>query len=250
MKYIDIPNLPIGPVTLAVIDGRINANIEEKLLGYGIKLIKTGKHPKVYEAISYHPDIVITHIGGNSIVYAPGTGDDFLKILSAYGFELIKGETDLKQKYPGNIAYNAARVGNYVFHNIKYIDPVVKRELLKRDVEILHVNQGYSKCSISVLNEKLIITSDLIIARNAEKKGIETLLIEPAENILLSGMSYGFIGGCTGLIDKCTLAISGNLSTMKEAYKIQQFLFRNGIKTASLSKENLIDIGSIIPLMS
>lgn len=248
MKYINTPNLPDGPVTLAVVDGRIKENMEEKLLSFGIKLVKTRKYSAVYEAISYHPDIILNHIGGNSIVYAPGTDNNFLKELAELGFQLIIGETFLKDKYPGNIAYNAARVGDYVFHNKKYIDPVLMNELKKRDIELLHVNQGYAKCSIAIVNEKLIITADSGIARVAERKGIETLLIEQDENILLPGMKRGFIGGSSGLINNHTLAVTGNFDSLKSSEKIRKYLNKNGIKPVSLSDEITMDIGSILPL--
>jgi hypothetical protein len=102
----------------------------------------------VYEAISYHPDILLCHAGGNSIVYAPGTDAGFVGELSGLGFKLLEGRTTLKDRYPENIAYNAARVGKYVIHNFKYTDPLLKELFEKEGLDFIHVNQGYAKCSI------------------------------------------------------------------------------------------------------
>ena len=248
MRHIEISNLPLGQVVLALVDGRIDIYMEEKLTSYGIKLIKTKRHFGVYTAISYHPDIMLNHIGGDCIVYAPGTNKDLLAELKTFGYRIVEGESILKDKYPGNIAYNAARVGNFVFHNKKYIDPVLKNEFSKRDVELLHINQGYAKCSITILNEKLIMTADAGIAKVAEKNGIETLLIEQDENILLSDLSHGFIGGSSGLIDNNTLAITGNFDLLKKSNEIRQFLFKKAIQPISLSDKRIVDIGSILPI--
>jgi dihydroorotate dehydrogenase len=111
------------------------------------------------------------HLGSEKIIYAPGTNTEFLDALKAYGFRLIEGKTVLSDSYPGNIAYNAARVGNYAIHNFRYTDPLLKDMLEKTGVEFINVKQGYSKCSICIVDQNRIITSDKGIEKAAEKKG-------------------------------------------------------------------------------
>lgn len=202
MKYIDVPNLPDGDVSLAVVDKRIEPEIAASMEKSGIKLIKTCPYPGMYEAVACHPDIILHHAGGKNIIYAPGTCSHLVNILSAYGFTPVCGKTYLSPKYPLNISYNVARIGNIAFHNLKYTDPVLREELDKQGVEFVHVNQGYTKCSVSIVDKNSIITSDNGIAKIAEKKGIEVLLIEVDKNIQLKGLDYGFIGGASGLIGK------------------------------------------------
>ena len=250
MDYIALPNLPEGSVNLAVIDGRISSAAEGQLLLNKIKLIKTSRHTGVYEAVSYHPDIMFHHIGLNRIVYAPGTDDTLLNVLSGFGFNLIKGDSELSSKYPCDIAYNVARVGMFFFHNMKYTDAVLKSELEKCGIEPVHVEQGYAKCSISIANGSSIITSDTGIARVAEKKGIDVLLIDFKQNILLPGLSYGFIGGCSGLVGKSMWAVNGDEKKLTSFKEIHDFLSRKNIQLLSLSDDQVVDIGSIIPLMT
>jgi len=250
MNYVEIPNLPEGPVLLVVVDGRISGKIEQKFRELGVKLIKTHAYPGVYEAISYHPDIMIHHIGGDAIVYAPGTHPELLNLLSDSGFRLIQGSCVPGPSYPENIPYNAARVGNFAFHNLKYMDPVLKRELDRQGVELVHVNQGYAKCSISVISSNCIITADRGIARTAEAKGVEVLVIEQEEAIVLPGVSSGFIGGSTGLIDKNRWLITGSLERLKSADKIFSFLSQKGFEIVQASDEQVIDVGSVIPLLT
>jgi len=250
MNYIKTPNLPEKPVKLAVIDGRADNRVLNKLSTLNIEVIKTRVHPGVYESISCHPDIVINHVGGDTIVYAPGTDAEFLNALSQWGFKLIKGQNTPGMKYPHNIAYNAARVGNFVFHNLKYMDPVLKRELNKAGVEFIHVKQGYAKCSIAVVDQNAIITADAGIAKAAETRGIETLFVEIGEDILLPGMNCGFIGGSTGMIDKDKLFFTGSLDKIRCARKIKNFLDAKGIKIIEASDERAVDLGTIIPLLT
>lgn len=250
MNYVHVPNLPQSPVSLAVVDCRAGQKIISSLEALGVELIKAKIHPGVYEAISCHPDIMIHHIGRNRILYAPGTNIELLCSLSSHGFELIKGQTSLSGKYPGDIAYNAARIGNFAFHNLKYTDPVLKNELFKEEIELIHINQGYAKCSICIVSHNSIITSDVGIARIAEKHGIESFLLECDNGIVLPGLDYGFIGGSTGLLDKNKLAVAGDFYRLPAADNIEKFVNGKGINIISLSNEKIVDIGSIIPLLT
>jgi hypothetical protein len=250
MNFINVPNLPQNRIKLAVVDGRINNKLKDKFYETGINLILTKIHPNLYSSISYHPDVILHHIYEKNIIYAPGTDTDTLNELNSLGFKLIKGEAELSYKYPGNIAYNVARVGNFAFHNLKYSDTVLKNELSKLGVELIHVSQGYSKCSISIVDANSIITADLGIAKAAEKKHIDVLLIEAGENIVLTGLATGFIGGSTGLFNKTEWAISGNIELLTSYKKIYDFLNLRNIKIISLTDEPIIDIGSIIPLLT
>lgn len=233
---------------MVIADGRINNSIEEGFKKKNISVIKTKAYKGVYEAISFHPDIFFHHLGGSDIVYAPGTHEQTLSQLLSYGFKLIKGLTTLSSKYPHNIAYNVARIGKLAFHNTKYTDTILANELEKRKVRLIHVNQGYSKCMVCIVDEKSIITSDKGIAKAAKDNGLEVLLIESAEKILLPGFDSGFIGGSTGLINKNELAFSGNLETLNSSEKIFDFVRARNIKLVSLTYNSIYDIGSILPI--
>jgi len=250
MKYVEIPNLPEAKVKLAVIDGRVNLEAQSSFKELGIELIKTDQHISVYPAIAYHPDIILHHIGGNKVLHAPETELRLLRILRKYGFELYEGSTKLINKYPGNIAYNVARVGDLAFHNLKYTDPLLKRMLENSGIKFVHVNQGYSKCAISIIDSKSIITSDRGIAIAAETSGLEVLLINQNESILLPGISNGFIGGSSCLIDKYKWAVTGNINSLLSCKKICEFLEKKGISIVQLTSKKLIDLGSILPLIT
>ncbi|RCX20978.1 hypothetical protein DFR58_101182 [Anaerobacterium chartisolvens] len=248
MNFIEIPGLPRSKACLAIVDGRIEARIEEAMAKQGIALIKTEKHQGVHDAISYHPDVMLHHLGGRYMVYAPETPCSTLDRLRDFGLILIKGETALTHDYPGDSAYNVARVGGHAFHNTRYTDPVLRRELEKRGVDLIHINQGYSKCSICIVDQKSIITGDKGILKATGKKEIEVLHVEQEDNIVLTGFKYGFIGGSTGLLDTTRLAFSGNAGSLKSYAAINEFIKSRGMEIFSLCDGPVKDIGSIIPL--
>lgn len=250
MNFIKIPNLPQNTVSLALVDGRISAAAESTLEQLGIKLLKTISHPGLYEAVCAHPDMLLHHTGGNRIVHAPGIGTNLAAALKEAGFELICGETELAPKYPRDIAYNAARVGSFYFHNLKHTDPILRKELENAGIEPVHVEQGYAKCSVAIIDEKAIITSDQGIAMAAGQKGIQVLLIHPSQNILLPGLECGFIGGATGLVGKNKLYVNGDARLLKDNASIQRLFSQKKLELISLSDLQVVDTGSIIPLMT
>lgn len=249
MKYVDIPNIPYNKAALAIVDGRISDSLEKGIIDLGVQLIKTKAYPSLYTAVSFHPDMFIHHLGGRIIVYAPGTSESTLSELEKLRFELIRGETELGSTYPGNVSYNVARIGRYAFHNTKYTDKVLRDWLYKMDVELIHVNQGYAKCAISVVDENSLITMDRGIAKIAEKKGFDVLVIEE-QGILLPGLGNGFIGGSSGLIERNKWAVAGNFDKLSSSCEIKSFLVRKGIEIVSLSAHQVIDIGSLIPVLT
>ena len=249
MKPVLIPNLPSSDVLRVIIDGRVSQKIKDFLKQQNVTVIPTIAHPDVYLAIAYHPDIMFHHIGDNIIVYAPNTPQALINSLSELGFEMKIGHSFLGSKYPYSIAYNIARIGNYSLHNTKYTDPVVKELLYKRDIELIHVEQGYTKCLTCVVDQNSIITSDFGIYRKASEVGIDALLIEPDKSIILEPYDMGFIGGATGLIGQKKLAFAGNVNFHKNSKEILNFLSLKAVDVVMLNDERLLDIGTIIPLL-
>jgi hypothetical protein len=249
MAFITNPNLPEKAVNLAVVDERISCQAEDGLNALGVKVLRLQPHKGLYSAVSGHPDMQLHHIGGRTIIYAPGTDRAVLDALAAHDFVLIAGESILTPSYPADIAYNVARVGSWYFHNLRHTDPVVRGVLERMGIEPVHVEQGYSKCSILPVGNELIITTDAGIARAAEKKGLEVLLVDYEKSIRLPGLDHGFIGGAAGMLGHEVCALNGNMRKLDCFAAFSSFLSKNNIKIVELSNEQVTDIGSILPLL-
>ncbi|MCX7903868.1 MAG: hypothetical protein N2486_05110 [Caloramator sp.] len=245
-KFLENPNLPKGRVSLVVVDGRVPKEIERAFFELNIRIIKT-ERISTYDAIAYHPDIMLHHLGREKIVVAPNTSERVVYNLENEGFKIIVGKKEVKEKYPEGVYYNVATVGKFAVCNIKYTDEVLLEELYKEGVKIIDVKQGYSKCSISIVNENTIITSDKGIYKKVTKEGINCLLLKPG-HVILEGLNYGFIGGATGLIEKGKLAFYGSLDYHPEGENIKNFLSKFNIKWQYLYEGPLLDFGTIVPL--
>jgi hypothetical protein len=247
LNFLKTPYIPDSDVSLAIVDYRISAQIEENLTLFGIELIKTNRCSELYEAVDGHPDMQLLHMGGNRIILAPNVFESMAPIFEKKGFAVTKGATWLVRNYPGNIAYNVLRMGNFAFHNTKYTDAEIVSALEKENVKLIHVSQGYTKCSTCILDSKTIITSDLKLSRIVEKYGIESLLIKPG-GIELKNLNYGFIGGASGLLSEKLIAFTGSLEALEDSSKLVEFIRSKGFEAATLLEEKPVDYGSIIPL--
>lgn len=241
------PFVPLNKSSIAIVDGRVSKEIVDNLKINKLDVMLTCKCEELYDAISYHPDIVIHPINRKTLIIAPNVYEYYREIFKNKGINLIKGEKKLQRNYPDNVAYNVARVGRYAIHNFRYTDEKLKFYLLKEGAEFIDVKQGYSKCSVSIINNNAIITSDPLIYKKCIEKSIDTLLIDSGF-IMLPGLNYGFIGGATGLLSPNELLITGNLDTHPNRAQIKFFMEKHGVFPIFLSTKEIIDLGSIITL--
>lgn len=241
------PFIPIQEANTVIVDGRISEEVKTKLTNMGINLILTTKCHELSEAISYHPDLVIHPINHNTLLIAPNVYDYYEDRLYGKGIKIIKGEKKLASSYPEDIAYNVGRAGRFALHNIKYTDEKLKYYLKKENVELLNIKQGYSKCSMAIIDHKTIITADYPIYKRLIEKDIDALLVDPGY-IDLKGHPFGFIGGATGNLSQDSILFSGRLEAHPDKNNILNFIKKYDKKVVWLSDENAKDVGTIISL--
>ena len=249
LDRVDLPKQKEYKTRAVIVDGRAAHLMEKRLLSMGIEVIKTLKHPQLYDAVSFHPDMVICPVGAGKMVVEPTMYEYFRKTLSSYGTVVLKGETELSRNYPLNIAYNIAVAGNKAFLYSRYADKIIVDELGKNNTVFINVKQGYTKCSTAVIDDNSIVTADRGIYTAALKNGMDALLISPG-HIKLEGFDYGFIGGCCGRIGRSFLVFAGNPSLHPDWPVLLDFLEKRGITAVPLFDGPLMDVGSIIPVVA
>lgn len=248
LNFLNTPFIPQQQVKLMLIDGRVREDILYKLSSFNIDCILTDRCTSLHSSISYHPDIQLHPLGDDKLVISPNMYENIKAKLQQFSFNTICGSSFLKSNYPENIAYNVARIGNFCFHNLKYTDAVLSLYLQNKGLQFINIAQGYSKCSVTVINYTAIVTSDKGIHKAALKNGIDSLLISPGY-IELENQPYGFIGGCTGLISPDVLAVTGSLKNHPDCKRIFEFCAKHKVEIIFLSDRIPIDLGSLIPLL-
>ena len=241
------PFIPIKEADTVIIAGNTDIKIIDSLKKLRLNIIPTIKCLEVDESISFHPDIVIHPVNYDTLVIAPNVYDYYSNTLYGTNIKLIRGEKKLEVNYPYDIAYNVGRMYGIAISNFEYTDEVLKYYLEKEGLELINVKQGYTKCSIAVVDEMSAITADMLIYKVLIEKGYSVLLIEPGY-IDLEYKKYGFIGGATGNYSKDILFLSGIIDSHPDKQKILKFIKSKNKNIHILSEKNIVDIGTIISL--
>ena len=240
-------NLPVNACTVALGE-KYESRLDSALRERGLSPLYVPDNPYVDERLSGHADLSVLHIGGNRLVLAPFLKNThFSDELKELGYDIVYPEIKMGREYPADAMLNICVCGSLFFYNPKTADRSCVELLSSAGLEGLEVKQGYTKCSICVVDESSIITSDRGIHSTALKAGFDSLLISDG-NIELEGFPYGFIGGSGFKASAGKLAFTGLVNAHPHAEKILDFLKSRGIEPVFLTDGTIFDIGSILPL--
>ena len=194
--------------------------------GYILELISS--EGLVDPAIQNHPDVFLCRLGIEAD--AP--------LIRASNAELGMG-------YPAEAAFNGACTGRYFIHNLKVTAPRLFDAVKDSGMDLIHVPQGYAKCSTVIVDKRSIITYDRGIAQACTGyDDLDVLLVSPG-HVLLPGYDTGFIGGCSGRIDD-EVIFNGDLSAHPDFARIRDFIESRDLKCVWFEEYPLTDIGSIL----
>jgi len=254
MNFISQPNLPEREVELVIIDAKAHEYFAalEKL---GISLIETKPRNDIDSRISTHPDMQICHLGQNRFLSEEGLSGYYIqeieKYISSKHCEKINKRVDVKElstrkgiykSYPEECILNTVVENDWIIAHYK-------NELFQNEEKnIIRVRQGYVKCSVCIVSDNAIITSDKSIEKSALLNGIDVCYVTN-DSIQLKGYNYGFIGGTCGKISKSKIVFFGDVDTHPDANKIISFCEKYNVECISLSNGPLQDFGSLIPII-
>lgn len=232
-----------------VIDSKMRKVEKEYLNSLGYRVINIQTNKNVYDEISSHVDIFCCKIK-DKVVLEPSV----YKYLKEEKYDLknvICGKNKVGLKYPLDVLYNVCCIGENVIHNFKYTDEKILEIIQKEKLNMIDINQGYSNCSIAVIDDKSVVVTDKKIAEKLIENDIDVLLLEKNLDIKLlkndgdySRMS-GFIGGCIARIDN-KIVIFGDISKIDRDNKIQKFIQSRNLELVSFKGVDVVDYGGIL----
>lgn len=239
-----------------VIDFRMRKEEKEYIKSLGYELIENGFNSLVYDEISSHVDIYFTKVG-NRVVIAP-------EKRGKLPVKCIVGSTYITDEYPGDVPYNVAIIGKNAIHNFEYTDKELKKYLETCEYQLINVNQGYTNCSIAVLDDNSCITTDLGIAKTLMDENIDVIYVSEPEIKLLkrrttlfsdqTKMNFeysdmeGFIGGAMARLGD-EIIIFGDITKFVNSEKIKKFIESKGLKIKDFPGLEIIDYGGILEVI-
>lgn len=240
-KIIEMPHLPKSKVRYIIIGEKYRKTLENALIARNLEPIWLKSNPHVDERLSGHADLSAVQIGRSIIL------SEYLNPCEQiHNITSVEYAPDPQQAvYPYDAGLNFCIVGDKLFFNPKTANAKLVEKCECK--QLIPVKQGYTKCSICIVDENSIITSDKRIAEAAENAGMDALcLSEPF--VKLDGFNYGFIGGAAFKISATDLAFTGKIVDTSIESKIESFLSKRNINPIYLTDSPIFDIGSAIPL--
>lgn len=233
-----------------IIDERMRQVEKDKLKELGYELIEMKNSKNVYPEISSHVDIFTCKVGPKIIV-EPSQYKNIKSQLSSE-YNLIQGQLCINEKYPYDIKYNVCTIGKKAIHNFQYTDTIVKQELIKQGYELISTNQGYTNCSIAVIDDNSAIVTDKGLYKILQKHNIDVLYLQYEPEIkLLNGNEYsnkkGFVGGVLSRITN-QIVVTGDLDKIDQSGLIRKFVLSKGLEIVEFKGLDVIDYGGIIEL--
>lgn len=225
-----------------IIDNRMRQIEKQKLQNMGYEIIEIQTSPNVYTEISSHVDIFACKIE-NEIIVEPTQNINNIS-------NKIYGKDKVLSQYPFDIKYNVCIIGNKAIHNLKYTDEILKKELFNKGFELINTTQGYTNCSIAVIDDRSAIVTDKGLNKILKKNGIDTLYLSNELDIkLLNGKQYsnkrGFIGGCISRINN-KIIVFGELKKIDPENKIREFIKKRNLEIIEFCGLDVIDYGGLI----
>ena len=241
IRFVKKPHLPQGRVYQLILGEKYEKVLSGSLLRRNITPIWLNSNKYVDERLSGHCDLMAVHLGGNVLAVQSDIARDCELINNV---KLMQTAPPKRPEYPYDAGLNICIVGDKLIYNPKSADPNI---ISKISGITLSCKQGYTKCSVCVVDENSIITADDKIAATASVAGMNVLRI--SEKITaLDGFEHGFIGGASFKINRNEMAFTGIINDSTERRHIECFLNERGVRAVYLTYEPLFDIGSAIPI--
>ena len=228
-------------------DNRINASALSSLSSIANEIVLMPAADYLQAGVASHPDMLL-FIGFERIFchrrYFEQNGPLLERISALTGYEICISDEPTDEKYPHDVLFNAVLVGKRLICNTKTVSKLILSFAEEYGYETVHVPQGYTKCSVAVVSDNAIITSDKAISSICSSVGIDVLTVTEG-HISLPPYDYGFIGGTCGTYgDK--IYFCGSIEKHPHVESIKSFCKNHGKTAISLSNDTLQDVGSLL----
>ena len=238
---ITTPHLPSSKVKHIIIGKKYRNLLETAIFEHDLYPIWLDDDPYVDERLSGHVDLSVVQIS-NTLYMAKYLSDcELNNEVKRLGFD-VRYCNDPGKDYPEDAGLNFCIIGKRLIYN-----PKTAISITNIDYNCISVRQGYTKCSVCIVDEQSIITSDRMIAEALLNDGMNVLYISKPF-VKLEGYAYGFIGGASFKISQDELAFTGVIKDAEIRKLIEDFLHERNIRPIYLTENEIFDIGSAIPL--
>ena len=225
---------------MLIISHKSTVEFKNYLDKLNLKFIETTDNPNLDHRIADHPDLSIFALDDDNVLIDESVISYYQAKVTGKNF--LAGEC-VGTLYPNDSIYNVYKGSDFYLHN-DTTEKNIRAFMDYNGFSHYYINQGYTRCSIVPMGDK-ILTSDYGIYKSLKDKINIVLLKE--ESIALDGFVNGFLGGTCGLFDN-TLIFNGNIESLNSFDIIKKEAEKSKIELLYPKNCALIDTGSILSI--
>lgn len=137
-------------------------------------------------------------------------------------------------------------------HNFKLTDIKILATIQAQNLTKIQIAQGYSNCSIAVIEENAVIVTDLKIAKVLSNYAIDVLYLDDLDIKLLDekgeySQMKGFLGGAMARVED-KIVVFGDLRKIDKQGKIKDFVKKYELELVDFEGLEIVDYGGIVVL--
>ena len=232
----------------AIVSERITASQRAGLEDEGFLVLPCPVCDLLPAPISHHPDSLLARIKDRILCYEgyKKENDPFFRTLHALCPKIsVQGLPDAPGAlYPEDCRYNLLCTQKTAFYNPAGLSVSLIQVIGACGYQSVPTKQGYTACSVLMLDDRHAITADEGMVRALSRRGVSVLRIASGD-ILLPPYSCGFIGGASGVY-KDKVYFYGDITAHPSYSEMRRFSDAAGFSLCPLSNEPLSDLGGIL----
>ena len=225
---------------MLIISHKSTVEFKNYLDKLNLKFIETTDNPNLDHRIADHPDLSIFALDDDNVLIDESVISYYQAKVTGKNF--LAGEC-VGTLYPHDSIYNVYKGSDFYLHN-DTTEKNIRAFMDYNGFSHYYINQGYTRCSIVPMGDK-ILTSDYGIYKSLKDKINIVLLKE--EIIALDGFANGFLGGTCGFFDN-KLIFNGNIESLNSFDIIKKEAEKSKIELLYPKNCALIDTGSILSI--
>ena len=174
MSLLRHPRLPEGEATHVLASGEFPW-LAEALERRGLTVVATQRDSRLPGPVQFHPDLQTCPLPDKQMFVLKNS--PLQPALKSLGFSLRETQCEPSGTYPGDALCGCFPWGPWLVGNPKAIDRAIAQEAQKQGLQPLPVRQGYSACSVALVDGESAITADQGMFQALRAKGFAVLLI-------------------------------------------------------------------------
>lgn len=227
---------------IAIVDRAYYDILRDKLGEFNIKVFPSFESKILKGAVKTHPDMSLFKFDEENLIASQESFCYYNEIFKGTKINIINAGEDPLEKYPGDVKFNALRVGEHLIcKRVVCAEAIVSR--FDQD-KIINSSQGYVKCSVIDIGAKYFVTDDIYLHKIINGLDYKSILLEKGL-VKIKDYDYGFIGGASGYArDK--IFLTGKIKDEANKIRLEEFAEEINKELIYLTEYDIFDIGTLM----